>query len=175
LPELSKRLTSELGRGYSRSNLQNMRLLYHEYPEIRQIASGKLSWSHYNELVGVKDPDARSFYEHECAGARWSVEELKRQIGTSLFERLLLSDGQPNKERVLALARQGAILEKPEDILKQPYVFEFLGVREEKPMLEKDLEAKLIRHMEDFLLELGRGFILNFLKFSHSKDGSSLS
>ena len=86
LPELSKRLTLELGKGYSRSNLQNMRILYHEYPEIRQIASGKLSWSHYNELVSVKDKDARAFYEHECINAGWSVEELKRQIGTSLFE-----------------------------------------------------------------------------------------
>ena len=94
LPELSKRLTLELGRGYSRSNLQNMRLLYHEYPEIRQIESGKLTWSHYNELVGVKDLDARAFYEHECVSAGWSVDELKRQIGTSLFERLLLSDCQ---------------------------------------------------------------------------------
>jgi predicted nuclease of restriction endonuclease-like (RecB) superfamily len=87
------------------------------------------------------------------------VDELKRQIGTSLFERLLLSDGKPNKEKVLALARQGAVLERPEDMLKQPYVFEFLGVREEKPILEKTLEKRLIRHIEDFLLELGRGFM----------------
>ena len=84
---------------------------------------------------------------------------MRRQIGTSLFERLLLSDGKPNKEKLLAMARQGAILEKPEDILKQPYVFEFLGVREKKPIYEKTLEAKLIRHIEDFLLELGRGFM----------------
>jgi len=158
LAELSKRLTLELGRGYSKSNLYNMRDFYSVYPTFR-VPSARLSWSHYIELKGVNDPDARSFYEHECVNAGWSVEELKRQIGTSLFERLLLSDGQPNKERVLALARQGASLEKPEDILKQPYVFEFLGVREQKPILEKDLEAKLIRHIEDFLLELGRGFM----------------
>jgi predicted nuclease of restriction endonuclease-like (RecB) superfamily len=87
------------------------------------------------------------------------VEELKRQIGTSLYERLLLSDGKPNKEKVLAMARQGTVLEKPEDILKQPYVFEFIGARENKPILESDLEARLIRHLEDFLLELGRGFM----------------
>jgi len=136
-----------------------MRLLYHTYPEICQIESGKLTWSHYNELTGVADPDARSFYEQECANARWSVEELKRQIETSLFERLLLSDGQINKEKVLSLARQGAVLEKPEDILKQPYVFEFIGARENKPVLESDLEARLIRHLEEFLLELGRGFM----------------
>jgi hypothetical protein len=104
LPELSKRLTKELGRGYSRSNLQNMRLLYHEYPEICQITSGKLTWSHYLELLAVTDNDARAFYEHECMNSKWSVKELSRQIGTSLFERLLLSDGKANKEKVLALA-----------------------------------------------------------------------
>ena len=158
LTELSKRLTLELGRGYSKSNLYNMRGFYEAYP-IFQMPSGKLSWSHYIELKSVDDADARSFYEQECANARWSVDELKRQIGTSLFERLLLSDGKPNKEKVLSLARQGAALEKPEDMLKQPYVFEFLGVREKKPMLEKALEEKLIRHIEDFLLELGRGFM----------------
>jgi predicted nuclease of restriction endonuclease-like (RecB) superfamily len=107
----------------------------------------------------IIDSDARSFYAQECENARWSVEELRHQIGTSLFERLLLSDGKPNKEKVLSLARQGIIIEKPEDILKQPYVFDFLGVREEKPILERELEAKLIRHIEDFLLELGRGFM----------------
>jgi len=158
LTELSKRLSTELGKGYSRSNLYNMRDFYAVYPKF-QMPSGKLSWSHYIELKGVTDADARSFYENECANARWSVEELKRQIGTSLFERILLSDGKPNKEKVLAMARQGAIIEKPEDILKQPYVFEFIGAREQKPMYEKVLEAKLIRHIEDFLLELGRGFM----------------
>jgi predicted nuclease of restriction endonuclease-like (RecB) superfamily len=158
LSELSKRLTLELGKGYSKSNLYNMHDFYTVYPKY-QNPIGKLSWSHYIELKGISDPDARSFYENECANARWSVSELRRQIDTSLFERLLLSDGKPNKEKVLALARQGAILEKPEDILKQPYVFEFLGVREEKPILEKELETKLKRHIEDFLLELGRGFM----------------
>lgn len=158
LTELSKRLTIELGRGYSKSNLYNMRDFYIVYPKF-QTLSGKLSWSHYIELKGVEDADARSFYEHECVNARWSVDELKRQIGTSLFERLLLSDGKPNKEKVLALAQQGAVLDKPEDLLKQPYVFEFIGAREQKPILEKELEAKLIRHLEDFLLELGRGFM----------------
>ena len=158
LPEISKRLTRELGRGFSRSNLQNMRSLYITYP-ICHTLSGKLSWSHYIELLSVSDKDARSFYEQECLNSRWSVKELNRQIGTSLFERMLLSDGKTNKETVLALARSGNTMSQPQDILKQPFVFEFLGVRENKPMLEKDLEAKLIRHIEDFLLELGRGFM----------------
>jgi predicted nuclease of restriction endonuclease-like (RecB) superfamily len=107
----------------------------------------------------VSDKDKRSFYEQECINSAWSVRELKRQIETSLFERLLLSEGKTNEETVIALSRQGIAVSKPEDILKAPYVFEFLGAREEKPMLEKDLELKLIRHIEDFLLELGRVFM----------------
>ena len=158
LLELSKRLTKELGRGYSRSNLYNMRELYLQYPKI-QTTSGKLSWSHYIELLSVQDKDARAFYEQECISSKWSVKELNRQIGTSLFERLLLSDGKTNKQKLLALAKEGISMSHPKDMLKQPYVFEFLGVPENKPMLEKELEAKLIRHIEDFLLELGRGFM----------------
>jgi predicted nuclease of restriction endonuclease-like (RecB) superfamily len=158
LLELSKQLALELGRGFSKSNLYNMREFYLSYPKF-QMLSGKLSWSHYIELIGVSDESARSFYENECTNSKWSVAELRRQIGTSLFERLLLSDGKSNKETVLSLARQGNEMAKPRDILKQPFVFEFLGVREEKPILEKELEAKLIRHIEDFLLELGRGFM----------------
>jgi predicted nuclease of restriction endonuclease-like (RecB) superfamily len=158
LPELSKKLTHELGAGFSRSNLQNMRSFYLEYP-ICQTLSGKLTWSHYCELLIVSDLEKRAFYEQECVNSAWSVRELKRQIETSLFERLLLSDGKGNRETVLALSRQGIAVSKPEDILKDPYVFEFLGTREEKPLLEKDLERRLIRHIEDFLLELGRGFM----------------
>ena len=158
LIELSKALTNELGRGFSRSNLQNMRNFYLAYPNLPD-ATGKLSWSHYCELICVSDADARAFYEQECLNSRWSVRELKRQINTSLFERLLLSGGKTNKETVLELSRQGIAMTQPQDILRNPYVFEFLGVPENKPMLEKDLERKLIRHIEDFLLELGRGFM----------------
>jgi len=158
LPELSKRLTKELGKGYSLSNLYNMRELYLQYP-IFQTTSGKLTWSHYLELLAVQDKNARSFYEQECINSKWSVKELNRQIGTSLFERLLLSNGKTNKEKVLALSKKGISMSHPEDIIKQPYVFEFLGVPENKPILEKDLETKLIRHIEAFLLELGRGFM----------------
>lgn len=158
LKSLSKELTRELGKGFSRSNLQNMRLLYLNYP-ICQSLSGKLSFTHYCELFSVSDKNARSFYEQEAQNANWSVRELKRQINTSLFERLLLSDGNSNKEKVLALASQGMQYSKPSDILKDPYVFEFLGIPENKPMLEKDLEKALIVKIEKFLLELGRGFM----------------
>jgi predicted nuclease of restriction endonuclease-like (RecB) superfamily len=158
LLELSKRLTKDLGRGFSKSNLYNMREFYTQYP-IFQMTSGKLSWSHYVELLAVSDKNARSFYEQECLNARWSVKELNRQISTSLFERLLLSKGTTNQKQVLEMAQQGISMDNPQSILKQPFVFEFLGAREEKPLLEKDLETKLIRHLEFFLLELGRGFM----------------
>lgn len=103
LLQLSKVLTKELGRGFSRSNLQNMRLLYLNYP-ICQTVSGKLSWSHYCELLSISDKEKRSFYEKEAVNAGWSVRELRRQMESSLFERLLLSRGDANKEQVLALA-----------------------------------------------------------------------
>ncbi|WP_035756880.1 PDDEXK nuclease domain-containing protein [Hugenholtzia roseola] len=155
---LSNELTQKLGKGYSRSNLQNMRLFYLKYPNC-QTLSGKLTWSHYCELIYIEDESARQFYEIEAIAAGWGVKELKRQINTSLFERLLLSKGTDHKAELLALAQKGQIIEKPQDILKNPYIFEFLGIAEEKTFLESDLEKRLIRHIEDFLLELGKGFM----------------
>lgn len=155
---LSKRLTHGLGKGFSLSNLFNMRRFYLVYP-IFQTLSGKLSWSHYCELISLTEDDKRSFYEQESINSNWNVRELKRQINSSLFERLLLSEGKANKKEVLRLAKEGQILKNPSDMIKDPYVFEFLGVPENKPILEKELEKKLIRHIEDFLLELGKGFM----------------
>jgi Uncharacterized conserved protein len=110
-----------------------MRILYLTYPNLPD-ASGELTWSHYCELLSISNNDERSFYEKECVNARWSVRELKRQISTSLFERLLLSDGKPNKKAVLKLSQKGITMTEPQDIMKDPYVFEFLGVREKKPV-----------------------------------------
>lgn len=155
---LSKELSQELGKGFSVSNLFNMRNFYLSYRKF-QTVSGKLSWSHYCELLAISEADKRSFYEQECLRSNWSVRELKRQIKTSLFERLLLSDGKANKETVLKLAKEGQSIQEPEDVLKDPYVFEFLALPEKKPVLEKDLHQKLLRHLEEFLLELGRGFM----------------
>lgn len=146
---LSKELTKELGKGFSRSNIYNMRQFYICYP-IFQTVSGKLSWSHYCELLSISDDDRRSFYEKECINAGWSVRELKRQMDSSLFERLLLSKGNINKEQVLALAEHGVDHAKPSDVIKDPYVFEFLGIPEDKPMMESDLEKALVRRIEDF-------------------------
>ena len=158
ITDLSKRLTKEYGKGFSRSNLQNMRNFYLSYP-ICQTLSGKLSWSHYCELLSISDEKKRSFYEKETVSANWSVRELKRQIKTSLFERLLLSSGDENKEKVLDLALKGNEIATPSDVIKDPYVFEFLGLPEEKPIMESDLEKALITHIEKFLLELGKGFM----------------
>lgn len=156
--ELSKQLTKIFGKGFSRSNLFNMRKFYLNYSNV-QTLSGQLSWSHYCELLIIPEKDKRSFYEKECINSNWSIRELKRQIESSLFERLLLSKGEINQRQIIKLAKKGQQIEKPEDIIKDPYVFEFLGIREEKPILEKELERKLIRHIEDFLLELGKGFM----------------
>lgn len=158
LKGLSDELTKYLGKGYSVSNLKYMRMFYKAYPNFNEISSN-LSWSHYLELMIIEDKDKRNFYEKECINSNWSVRELRRQLDTSLFERLLLSDGKVNKEKVYELSKKGQELNKPSDVIKQPYVFEFLGIEEQKPLLEKDLEYKLIRHIEDFLLELGKGFM----------------
>ncbi|WP_296128342.1 PDDEXK nuclease domain-containing protein [uncultured Anaerococcus sp.] len=156
--DLSRQLTKEYGKGFSKSNLFNMRKLYLSYP-IFQTLSGKLTWSHYCELLSISDEKKRSFYKKESINANWSVRELKRQIKTSLFERLVLSSGEDNKEKVLDLALKGNEINKAADLVKDPYVFEFLGLPEEKPMMESDLEKALIDHIEKFLLELGKGFM----------------
>lgn len=158
LKELAKALTKEFGKGFSVSNIQFMRRFYQNY-QIQQTVSVKLSWSHYCELLSISDVDKRSFYEKEAINSNWSVRELKRQIDSSLFERLLLSRGDVNKEQVMELALQGNEINEPADLIRDPYVFEFLGLPEDKPVMESDLEKALVQQIEKFLLELGRGFM----------------
>ena len=158
LKELSKTLTANIGKGFSVSNLQFMRRFYQKYQN-QQTVSVKLSWSHYCELLTITDDNERKFYENEAINSSWSFRELKRQIESSLFQRLLLSEGNANKEKVLQLAKKGIEISEPKDIVKDPYVFEFLGIPEYKPFLEKDIENALFRQLEDFFLELGRGFM----------------
>ena len=135
-----------------------MRLFYNRYKNSQPLA-GNLSWSHYCYLIYVEDDDERSFYEKECINSKWSKRELKRQIDSSLFQRLLLSDGKTNKKKVLELSEKGQTINSPTDILKEPYVFEFLGIKENKPLLESNLEKNLINHLSAFLMELGKGFM----------------
>lgn len=155
--ELSKELTKTIGKGFSRSNLFNMRKFYILNNDV-QTLSGHLSWSKYCELNSISENEKRQFYQKECINSNWSVRELKRQINSSLYERIILSQGKENKDIVMDLSK-GNLIDNPESIIKDPYVFEFLGIPENKPLFEKDLEKKLIKHIEDFLLELGRGFM----------------
>lgn len=121
--------------------------------------ASKLSWSHYCYLIYIEDDAERSFYEQECINSKWSKRELKRQIDSSLFQRLLLSNGKNNKEKVYELSKKGQAINNPMDILKEPYVFEFLGIKENKPILESDLEKNLVNHLSSFLIELGKSFM----------------
>ena len=115
-----------------------------------------LSWTHYVLLLGIKEPDERSFYEIEATSESWSVPELKRQVASSLYERLALSR---NKAGIKRLAQEGQLVSKPEDILKEPLVLEFLGMDEKAEYSESDLETAIINQIERFLLELGKGFL----------------
>ncbi len=115
-----------------------------------------LSWSHYVFLIGIEDENERWFYEIESASQNWSLRELRRQFNSSLYERLALSR---DKKKVRDLGKQGQIVEKPEDLMKDPYVLEFLGLKEESTYSETDLEAAIIKRIEHFLLELGKGFL----------------
>ena len=126
LKRLSHDLIERYGKGFGMSNVNKMRKLYLTFP-ILQTLSAKLSWSHYVELLKINDPQERSFYMHECEQNNWGVRELKRQMNSMLFQRLALSK---NKEEVMMLAEKGQIIEKPEDVVKDPYVFEFVGLPE---------------------------------------------
>jgi predicted nuclease of restriction endonuclease-like (RecB) superfamily len=154
LTQLAKDLKLKYGKGFSKSNIYLMRLFYLKYKKF-QTVSGKLGWSKYCELFAIDDDLARSFYEMQCIKENWSVRELKRQINTSLFERVALSK---DKKGILELAARGSSIEEPNDLIKDPYVFEFLNFPERNRYSEKDLQNQLVEKLGHFLLELGKGF-----------------
>ncbi len=156
LKNLSLELTQEFGKGFSVDNLENMRRFYLVYSK-SETASRKfeLSWSHYIFLSRIQNEDERNFYEIEAVKNGWSLRELKREFDSALFERLVLSS---DKEKVSKLSSQGVVVETPQDIVKEPYVLEFLGLEEKSYYSESELEQRLIDKIEHFLLELGRGF-----------------
>ena len=156
LKELSEQLTDDFGKGFSVDNLQNMRQFYQAYP-IYETGSRKfiLSWSHYIKLMRIENVDERNFYEIECAQNNWTLKELQRQFDSALYERLSLSR---DKEEMKQLSVKGQIIEKPLDILKDPYVLEFLELPELNQYSENDFETAIINKLEHFLLELGKGF-----------------
>jgi predicted nuclease of restriction endonuclease-like (RecB) superfamily len=154
LTNLSRDLSSRHGRGFSRSNVIYMRLLYLHYAK-GQKPSDLLSWSHHVELLRIDDPLERSFYEKQAIREQWSIPELQRQKKSALFFRLAASK---DKDAILQLANQGQIVVKPTDILRDPFVFEFLKIPEPHMISETNLETRLCDHLQPFLLELGKGF-----------------
>ncbi len=165
------RLTARFGKGFSESNLKAIRRFYIVYSEgtIGQTvfaqfkdrpstSTGRkfyLSWSHYLKLMRIEDIAERNFYEIESIQNNWSLSELNRQFDSSLYERLALSR---DKEKVKELSTKGQIIERPEDLIKDPYVLEFLGLPEMTTYSEVELETEIIDNLQNFLLELGKGF-----------------
>lgn len=174
---LSDALNAEFGKGFSVDTLENARKFYLNYYDriseavFRKFIEGKLdalfrisdealpftlSWSHYLQLMRIKNPEERSFYEIEATKSSWSLRTLQRQYNSSLYERLALSR---NKDEVMRLAQEGNVIEKPTDIVKQPTVLEFLGLEEQSKYSETDLESAIIDKLQKFLLELGKGYL----------------
>ncbi|MFQ5687303.1 MAG: YhcG family protein [Candidatus Scalindua sp.] len=183
LKNLSLDLTKEFGKGFSERNLENMRRFYLLYSsKISQTLSAKsktvshipteilsLSWSHYLLLMRIENEDERSFYEIEASNQNWSVRELERQFNSSLYERLSLSR---DKKKVRQLSKRGQVVAKPQDAIKEPYILEFLGLKDKASYTESDLEAAIIDKIEHFLLELGKGFLFSGrqVRFTFNED-----
>ena len=154
LTRLSQLLTARFGRGFSRPNLVNMRKFYLTYPNC-QTMSDNLSWSHICQLLQIEDDLERSFYEKECTSQKWNFRELKRQMSSALYLRLAASK---DKEGILELANKGIDVSKPEDVVRDSYTLEFLGIPEDYLYSETELEQKIIDNLQMFILEMGKGF-----------------
>ena len=154
IEDLSRRLTVGYGQGFNKTNLWYMKQFYITF-QILHALRGELSWTHYRLLLKIVKPEAREFYINETINSNWSTRELERQICSLLFERLALSR---DKKEVLELAKKGHDITKPSDLVKDPYVLEFLGLEKHEKPMEKDMEQALIDKLQQFLLELGKGF-----------------
>jgi predicted nuclease of restriction endonuclease-like (RecB) superfamily len=154
IKSLSEVLQPEFGSGFSMRQLERYRQFYRTF-SIPSALRTEFSWTHYKLLLSIDNEERRDFYLHETAKNNWTARQLERQINSKLFERLLLSN---DKEIVLAVARGQKKPSSPVEIIKDPMVLEFLDLRREAAYYEKDLEAALITHLHDFLLELGNGF-----------------
>ncbi|MFT4104378.1 MAG: PDDEXK nuclease domain-containing protein [Lacrimispora sp.] len=154
IKELSKQMTKDFGKGFTSTNLKYMRQFYLAFPNGHALRD-ELSWTHYRSLMKVENKDARQFYLEESIKANWSTRQLERQINSFFYERLLSSQ---NKEQVSKEIKRLEPEKIPEDIIRDPYVLEFLGLNPNDDFYESDLEQALITHLQKFLLELGRGF-----------------
>jgi len=155
LKKISKDLTKQYGKGFNERSLRNYRQFYKIFPKWSTVST-KLTWSHYKLIMKKEEKLARMFYIKETENENWSVRELDRQINSLLFERLALSK---NKKQVLELAQKGQIIEKPKDLIRDPYVLEFLGLKEDTSYTESELEQRIIENLKQFILELGKGFM----------------
>lgn len=154
--ELSKKLTNEFGKGFSRRNLEQMRQFFLVYSKTQTVSAVfNLSWSHYLKLMRIDNENERKFYEIEAFENNWSLRELQRQFDSALYERLALSR---DKSGIQKLAEKGQIIETAKDSLKDPYILEFIGLPESLKYSESKLEQKIIDKLEHFLLELGKGY-----------------
>ena len=162
-------LRKSYGKGFSRSNVIYMRLIYKKYQK-SQTLSDQLTWSHYIELLTLEDDLERSFYEKQCLNEKWSLRELKRQINSVLFHRIALSK---DKKGVLELSKKGHVLDAPKEIVKEPFVLEFLGIPENYKYSEQELEQKIIDNLQMFLLELGKGFTFVKRQFRVTLDNAN--
>lgn len=154
IKSLSEALQPEFGSGFSYRQLNWYRQFYRAFPIVSALRT-QFSWTHYKLLLSIDNESKREYYQLEAANNNWSSRQLERQINAQLYERLLLSN---DKEAVLAIARGEKMPTSPTEIIKDPMVLEFLGLKREASYYEKDLESALIVHLQDFLLELGNGF-----------------
>ena len=169
LDNLSRDLKLRYGKGFSKSNVYLMRQFYSKYLKF-QTVSGKLSWSHYSELLSIEEDLARQFYKSQCLKENWSVRELKRQINSALFHRVALSK---DKDGVIELSKKGLVVGTAKDVIKDPYVLEFLSIPEDYKYSEKELEQKIIGNLQMFLLELGKGFTFVKRQFRVTLDNAN--
>lgn len=154
IKNLAKEIEPEYGSGFGQRQLERARQFYIEFP-IASTLRTQFNWSQYKLLIGIADKDKREYYELEAANNCWTARQMQRQINSMLYERLLMSN---DKEAVLAMARKEHMPEKPQEIIKDPMVLEFLGLEKKDHYYESDLETELINHLQDFILELGNGF-----------------
>lgn len=154
LKYISENLTKEFGTGFDESNLRRMRQFYLAFP-IRDTLCHELSWSHYRQLMKIKNDDRKKFYLTECAENNWSVRQLERQMNSFYFERLLSSQDKDSVRNEITTLEEAI---SPKDVIKDPYVLEFLDLKQNNNLYEKDLETALINNLQEFLLELGKGF-----------------
>ncbi len=155
LQQVSAKLKAEFGKAYSVRNLQMMRQFYLAFPNANTLCS-HLSWSHYRLLMRVNNTEARAYYEKECIDAKWSVRELERQISTLAYQRTLSS--QEKSSNLPQVSANEVSEAKYKDFVRDPYVLEFLELKSVPNFHEKDIESRIIEHLQEFLLELGRGF-----------------